>query len=395
VEHIDKLKKKLLFVCYFWWDKQNANQIQSYRLIQELKQYYHVQVLYRAPTSFASSEEIGIKSPDLSKLDKYIYKLFPHIESFFSLDVLLWNIFAYKFCKSYSISFDKLLISFSPFYLHFLGVWLKKRTQAKYIAQFMDPLADNNYWTTSERIKKKLLRIEKSICEKADFILVYSKLISDRFASRYHADILKKIVLSNFCTDPDIQDNIGMKNKKITIIHAGNLYGHRNLKALNQMLLVLIKKHPLLSDILEIRFYGKIYDKIDQDVKLFHDIEIVKFYSPVTQKELFSEIAKADALLVIDGMDKENVFFPSKLCEYFSLKKIIFGISPEISVTRDILIDSGHFVFSADETDLFAEVISKLINNRNIYLNKADCNYYRKFLPGEVIKPIVARFEKT
>jgi hypothetical protein len=83
-------------------------------------------------------------------------------------------------------------------------------------------------------------------------------------------------------------------------------------------------------------------------------------------------------------MDSEGVFFPSKMCEYFSFQKIIFAITPKTSATSYMLEESGHLFFSEGEEELLSNSLLSILKDSNYYNNAFDKNYYTKFLPKEI-----------
>ena len=79
--------------------------------------------------------------------------------------------------------------------------------------------------------------------------------------------------------------------------------------------------------------------------------------------ELHFFMGKADGLLLIDSLDCEGVFFPSKLCEYFSFQRIIFAITPKSGITSDLLTEAGHLFFSDGEEELLSDSLLNILKN--------------------------------
>ena len=78
-----------------------------------------------------------------------------------------------------------------------------------------------------------------------------------------------------------------------------------------------------LSDCFEMLLIGRIDDSIKEEIKQYDNENIIRIITPVSTTVLYEYYSKVDGFIVIDSLNVDNVFFPSKLCEYFSFNKIL------------------------------------------------------------------------
>ena len=239
---------------------------------------------------------------------------------------------------------------------------------------------------STNRITKWLnARLEYKVAKYADVIIHTNEIIKDVWVQRYGDLVRDKIEVLPLCTDENIIaiDNISSKPGKFKIIHAGNTYNKRNLRELILALHLLNNKKTNLQGKLIIQIYGNVE---------YEDLDLISKYNlnslfQIEKRKSYSEIQKfikeADALLVIDASEPEtNVFFPSKICEYFSHQKPIIGITSKYSTTRTLLSQTGHFVCGINENISLSSYLEDLIMN-----NKKptfDRNFYKNLLPESI-----------
>lgn len=381
--------KSAINIFYFYAIPDNANGIQMRRFNDGLAGRVKVYTFFRVyDSSFKSREnEFGIKSPDLSFLDRVLYKLFPFLIEVFSFDKLIWSIYCVNRIKKEKLIFDYIHISSLPFILQWLGVYLKRKYKKKMVTQLLDPYYDNYLFLHSNNFISKKLRFlaEKEVFKISDCIVVNSNLLCDRIRARY-LFCNDKVVSIPLCTDQAIVvDQYSKKTfHKVTLVYAGKLYLSRNLDEVVLMLDSLKKKVDDLENRFQILIVGNVPISEKENIRKNDCDKIIFFLDTMQKKNLFELLNQADGLLSIDSLLEDNIFFPSKLCEYFSLQKPIFAITPLISVTRSFLKDANHFSFSKNESILFSDVIVNLINDRCCYSEIINKKYYRRFLPKSV-----------
>ena len=86
---------------------------------------------------------------------------------------------------------------------------------------------------------------------------------------------------------------------------------------------------------------------------------------------------------MIDSPQKRNVFFPSKLVDYFFYQRPILGVSPKLGVTNEFLTTSGNSCFENNDIEGIAGYLQTAISNFPLLLS-FDKNYYQHFLPDSI-----------
>lgn len=379
--------KKILFLAYSIDNRKFADGIQSKRLITELKKHFEVKVYGRKfikKTNNTFNNQL-ILSPNLYFLEIILYKLLKFLYPIFGIDKLLWSLIAYQRIKKED-NVDFIVVTHEPYSLFFLSRKLKKQFNRPLITLLFDPLVDNNMYLTSKLSNKIKRKYEKKIIDQSDYLFVYTKILFDNFTLRY-PDFKNKIKKLNFCSEEKKYISLN-RNDKVTIIHAGNLAGSRNLTFLVSAITQLKHEYKFqLSDVLQIVFYGG-YRPQDKLLLKSNDVaDVIQLRGFLTKNELYEEERKADALLIIDSLSSnKNVFFPSKLTEYFMFDKIIFAITPAVSATREWLEKSGHLCFSEVDIQNLIDSIDKLLNNRHHFDDKFDKSLFYYFTPKNVVK---------
>lgn len=391
---------KILFISYSWNLAERAGGIQSKRLCSGLKKYFDVQVLCRE-FNVKTEESLGcnilkIRSLNLFFLDRLFLFVFRFLREVFSIDQYLWCYTAYRKIKKENINFDYILTVHAPFPVRFLGFLLKKKYSKPLITFLFDPYSDNIYFRTDRFSVFLRRKIEKKIVLKSDYLIFNNDIVYDIFCERYASKIDCFFILPLCCdynswlellSNDTLNDS---QNNKRTFLHAGVIHGKRNLKGLNQIILYMKELDPNLSETFQVVLYGKLRQSdIDEVLRCKNEdvILIKEFLSP---ERLFEEMKKADALVVIDAMGEDNICFPSKICDYFLFNKPIIGITPQRSVTRNILTESGHICCDESEYKQIASVIYESFINRSNKGWMFDKNYYKRFLPENIAESLLS-----
>jgi len=274
----------------------------------------------------------------------------------------------------------------NPCSSHVAGLELKKKTKLPWVAQFYDPWVGNSYREfRTDVLRKYDEKIEYDIALNADVIIHTNDIIKQKWIERYGDMVQNKIFVLPFSYDSNIEildatNKEIKKNKKISVLYVGNLYLNRNLDDLILAIKILMSTISNLEDKIVFKFIG---------IVSRHDIENIKknrlenLFELIGQKP-YEQLAKyyvdADVLLVIDAPAKENIFFPSKLIEYFVYNKPLLGISPKISATHDLLIEAGHTSIENGNINEIVDYLIFIINNPDSKL-KYNSDYFCKFSP--------------
>lgn len=242
---------------------------------------------------------------------------------------------------------DIIYTTSSPYTAHLIGYELAKASGIKWIADFRDPWASNQFVDFNFLIRRKHSVLEARVVKKADNVLSVSQPIINDFIRRYsNEDKDKFVVIPNGYDEEDFSSlslNVSDDNYKFTIIYNGMIYGKRSPEKILMAIDNLIKKEKIDKDKIEIKFQGQIGNEHMGTIKYYEDMYpgIVKHGDQVSHEESLKELCRANALLLIidEGPGSEGIY-TGKIFEYIRSGKIILGIIPD-GVAKDLINETG------------------------------------------------------
>lgn len=272
---------------------------------------------------------------------------------------------------------------------HLIGYELKKEFGLPWIAHFYDPWVDNPLRNIPESKKEKDLILESLVANHADAIIHSNNVIKDCWVERYGSLVSDKIHIIPFGYSSEqvnaFKPFTGTlpQSDKVILSYIGTCAGERNFQSLIKAIDLLYVRYPECKDKMEIRLLGNLLE-CDKDLiesrKLGH---IIKYIGRKTQDELSKYYRESDVFIVIDSPQERNVFFPSKLVDYFYYQRPILGISPRIGVTNELLTASGNHCFENNDIEGIANYLHTAISDFT-YLLSIDKKYYQNFLPDSI-----------
>lgn len=371
--------ESILFIFYYF-NEGYASGIQNKRLSEAVLSAAHNNIKYKIICRYSDNNTLDyterVVVPN-TLLNRLLLKILPKANAI-TLDEIYWTLKVIWKLRNISRNFDYIHIASSPYFIQLIGYILKWKNQIKWIAQLLDPISDNTYFNSYKPNLIILSKIEKLVTQKADLVLLNNTRMLTKLKSRYPKKEFKLKVLPQITCKIKYEKKI--TNMKITLYHAGNLYGLRSIDFVINSLNILKHKTEAF-DLLELHFIGN-YPEIEKNKIYKHGLHNTVFFrKPIPSSELYLLLSKADGLIMIDSLISEGIFFPSKLCEYFSFQKIIFAITPKESVTSDLLYRSGHFCFDIGKEELFANALAEIIKNPACYENTFKKDLYLDYLP--------------
>lgn len=288
----------------------------------------------------------------------------------------------------------------NPCSSHLAGLYLKKKTDLPWVAQFYDPWVGSCYREFKTNTFSKLdAKTEKKIALNADVIIHTNEVVKNKWIERYGDIVRNKIVVLPFSYDENIEINehnsFSVKkkvDKKISVLYVGNLYLNRNI---DDLILAINELKTTISDLQDkivFKFVGIVSRHDIQNIKKNRLDNLFELLGQKPYEQLAEYYRDADILLVIDAPAKENIFFPSKLIEYFVYKKPLLGISPKISETHNLLVESGHTSIENGSIDEIVDYFKTLLTNGGVKM-EFNTDYYMKFSPGLLAKQYIELIE--
>lgn len=276
-----------------------------------------------------------------------------------------------------------------PYYAHKLGYNLKKKYGIPWVAQFLDAWLDNPDRTVPRYLEKYDLEQEAMVAHNADVILHTNKQLIDIWNERYGDVVRDKMFVMPFCynhTQIDSAKSICMTKRKENVInlsYVGISMGNRNLQDVIEASHILLQNNPQLRGRFQINIIGNYLISDSSLVAKYglNDTIIHKGY--LRGQDLLNAYLASDVFIVIDSPMERNVFFPSKLLDYFYYQKPILGITSKCGVTHDLLVEAGHFVVENGAINELVKYLSRLIEDFNSVMS-FNREYYKIFSPEKV-----------
>lgn len=292
-----------------------------------------------------------------------------------------------KYLKTHKV--DAIHTVSFPCSSHLIGYELKKEFGLPWIAHFYDPWVDNPLRNIPDSKRVEDAQMESWVAEHADAIIHSNHIIRNCWIERYGGTVKDKIHIIPFGYSSEqvnaFKPFTGTlpQSDKVILSYIGTCAGDRNFQSLIKAVDLLYGRHPECQDKMEIRLLGNLLN-CDKDFiesrKLGH---IIKYIGRKTQDELPKYYRESDVFIVIDSSQERNVFFPSKLVDYFYYQRPILGISPRIGVTNELLTASGNHCFENNDIEGIANYLHTAISDFTFLLS-IDKKYYQNFLPDSI-----------
>jgi hypothetical protein len=217
---------------------------------------------------------------------------------------------------------------------HVIGLTLQRLTGVPWIADFRDPMTQEDY-PKDESLRRLLERIEGKVFGRAAGICVTTPSAASYYRSRFPGAAEKIRVIGNGF-DPTIFGTVSeevaglqaVQDRKLILLHSGLLYPvDRNPEPFLRALRELRDSGKIQADSVELRLRASGFD--DQYAALVSRLglgDMVKLLPPLPYEAALRELLSADALVLFQGSGV-NRQIPAKLYEYLYASRPIIGIT--------------------------------------------------------------------
>ncbi|QNS42538.1 glycosyl transferase family 1 [Chryseobacterium manosquense] len=260
--------------------------------------------------------------------------------------------------------FDALVTTGPPHSVHLIGLNLKKEfPDLKWIADFRDPWTEISYYQHLKLTKfadRKHRNLEQKVFENADITLATSYADAENFKKK---GANAACITNGF--DVDNQE-LGTENSEpstqFTLSYIGVLEQLRNPEVLWRVLNDLIKENEDFRKNFQLKFVGRIDDRILDKITSSELNNSVKNLGYLPHSEANLEMQNSDLLLITNfPEDKSKGIIPGKIFEYLATKNQIISFGPKDSDVKRILEETHagkHFSYD-DYESLKAFILEK------------------------------------
>ena len=276
---------------------------------------------------------------------------------------------------------------------HLVALTLKKITGIKWVADFRDPMTEDDY--PPDKIRRKVLQwLERKVVVNCDKLLFTTMGSLEQYKERYKDVCHEKFLLiTNGYNEEDfikaekhISNNMtNLHERPIMLLHSGMIYSsERNPVQLFEALGELLSEGKINSNKLQLILRGSRNENYCNKLILENGIEsIVKLEPLIPYSAALVEMIESDALLILQGSDCNNQV-PAKVYEYLRTKKPVLALTDRSSNTANVLIDAGlNWIAPLDSKEEIKILILKFITavlhgNVNMVKEEALARYNRK-----------------
>ncbi|KFC20387.1 glycosyl transferase family 1 [Chryseobacterium sp. FH1] len=280
---------------------------------------------------------------DVGKNQSFVSKLSIFIRgNFFIPDARkFWVKPSIKFLKNYLTEnhIDTIVTTGPPHSLHLIGLGLKKELpNLKWIADFRDPWTEISYYKhlkLTSGSDKKHRELEKSVFENADLTLATSYTDAENFMKNGANAFC---ITNGFDKQETIEGSNPFLSAKFTLSYVGVMEQLRNPENLWNALTLLCEKHQDFSNDFELKFVGRVDDKILNDIENSVLKNNIKNLGYLAHNESVKEMENSDLLLITNFPNESSKgIIPGKLFEYLATGRQIISFGPKYADVETIL----------------------------------------------------------
>lgn len=281
---------------------------------------------------------------------------------------------------------ETIVTSGPPHSMHLIGLNLKKKfPDLKWIADFRDPWTEISYYKhlkLTNRSDKKHRSLESEVFKNADITLATSYTDAENF---------RKNGANAFCitngfdeTDSNPQ-TLQPSNSptQFTLSYIGVLEQLRNPENLWKALDNLVKTNSDLAENFNLKFVGRIDDKILEVIERSSLKDHIQNLGYVSHDKAVDEMAKSSLLLITNfPNDSSKGIIPGKIFEYLATGKQIISFGPNEADVAKILDETKagkHFGYN-DSKEIEDFILEKfeLWKNGNLLENTQNIEQFSR-----------------
>lgn len=305
---------------------------------------------------------------------------------------ILWVRPSVKFLKKYlrENHIETLVTTGPPHSLHLIGLHLKKENpHLRWIADFRDPWTDISYYQhlkLSNHSDKKHRQLEKAVFKTADITLATSYTDAKNFRNKGANSIC---ITNGFDTEIEIPEEKNSR-EKFVLSYVGVLEQLRNPEILWQVLEELIHENKEFKEKLEIRFVGRIDDKILETLEKSSLKTAINNLGYLSHQESIHQMQDSSLLLITNfPQDSSKGILPGKIFEYLASGNPILSFGPKDADVQKILEETEagkHFTYEDKQglKSFLSEEFQIFSKQRSINVSSEVARFSRKNLTSQL-----------
>lgn len=253
---------------------------------------------------------------------------------------------------------------------HVIASVLHRKTGIDWIADFRDPMAQDDY-PADPGTRRSYLDIEADAAARARYCVFTTPGAAGMYRRRYPAAASRMVVLENgydeesfaFLPPPAHRaGDMAAGKRALIMLHSGIVYpSERDPTPLFIALGRLKREGRLNPDDLRIRFRASMHDALLHELAQAHGArDFVELCPALPYREALAEMMTVDVLLIMQASNC-NAQIPAKIYEYLRAGKPILGLTDPLGDTAGVMRDAGlNDVVRLDSADEIALALPAL-----------------------------------
>ena len=255
---------------------------------------------------------------------------------------------------------------------HVIASALHRRTGIPWIADFRDPMAQDDY-PEDPLTKQTFLDIEADAAVNARFCVFTTPGAARMYRERYPAASSRVVVLENGYDEESFSavapatapSGMAVRGRPLVLLHSGIVYPSERDPTKLFVALGRLKMSELLQPVdLKIRFRAAVHEDLLRDLARVHGAEeFIEVVPSVPYRQALTEMMSVDALLVMQASNC-NAQIPAKIYEYLRAGKPILGLTDKEGDTAGVLRNAGLTdIVDLDSADEIAAMLPILVKS--------------------------------
>ncbi|MFG6416570.1 glycosyltransferase [Roseateles sp. DC23W] len=251
---------------------------------------------------------------------------------------------------------------------HVIGAALQRRSGLPWIADFRDPMAQENY-PADPATRARFLDIEKASAHRAAAMVFTTPGAARIYQQRYPNAARKMSVLENGYDEASFAD-VERKGTPqplnpghLTVLHSGIVYPwERDPTHLLMAIATLKRDAPHVAHRLRLRFRAPVHEDLLKRLATQQGVtELIEILPATGYKEALAEMLAADALLVLQAANC-NEQIPAKLYEALRCRRPVLCLSDPNGDTVGVLRALGlHTHAALDDATAIARLLTDFV----------------------------------
>jgi glycosyltransferase involved in cell wall biosynthesis len=230
----------------------------------------------------------------------------------------------------------------------------------KWIADFRDPWTNIDFYKelpTLKIVDKYLHKLEKSVLQKADKVIVVGSQMKKEFSIITHPSKIE-VITNGY--DSKISQNPTL-DKKFSILHVGSINADRNHESFYKAIRALLNEIENIKDFLQIKFVGKVDFAVRKYISMYELENFVEFVSYIPYSQISQIQASAHILyLPLNNTPNAKGILTGKFFEYLAAKRPILAQGPIDGDVAKILNETNAgFIFEFDDDNMIKEELRR------------------------------------